>query len=436
MMFRFRPSVLPALAFPPAPTWAWIRAAFACLVLLGLQGCLFIDEINRAPQVRLQVTYKPDRGLFRGYRQTSGPFQGILMNFVELEATASDPDENDRRYGPDGFTYLWTIDGMEVAGPVDTFEPLTTKASRVRVGFPEPGDHEVSVVARDSRGALSEPTFYLVTVFDAPPEPRIEVGQNRTVCGDYLVGHGVDLLGSATDLDAQADPTLLYRWTVSAPGSAFPGSAGFVEGPCPSTQAPTGASTLDLPKPNTTYQVPVCFVAETPGVYTIQLQVGPQDSTGAGTVRVAQQMLLFGGDRPACADGFEPPVVPGETYVLGREAPARFSVTEVLDDNDPFPATTRTRFTWSLWRESDPVWRQVRDWSLPEYRLDPENFLVDELVRVRVRVQDSVTSRPAPSCDTQEDVCPLVRDYPNDICFPEPVRQSCQSWVTWNVRFR
>jgi hypothetical protein len=416
---------------------AWVRAAFACLALLSLSGCLFTDEINGAPQVRIVVKYKPDEGLFRGYRRAIEPFRGSLMNFVELEAVASDP-EDASRYGLDSFTYVWTIDGQEV-DRLNTFEPLTPRAGRVRIAFPEPGDHEVSVVAIDARGGHSDPTYYLVTVFDAPPEPQIEVGQNRTLCGDYLVGHGVDLLGSVSDPDAQADPNLLYRWTVSAPSSSFPGTAGFVEGPCPSTQAPNGAITLDLIKPSTTSRVPVCFVAETPGVYTIQLQVSVQGTTSGGTggnVRVAQQMLLFGGDRPACADGFDPPVVPGATYVLGREAPARFSVTEVIDDNDPFPATTRTRFLWSLWRESDPVWRAVRDWSLPEYRLDPENFLVDELVRVRVMAQDSVTSRPAPSCDIQEDVCPLVRDYPNDICLPESVRGSCQSWVTWNVRFR
>jgi hypothetical protein len=429
MMLRSRPSALPART----PVQAWARVALICLTLLGLPGCLFIDEINRAPQVQLDVTFTPTGGLFRGYRQTSGQFQGILVNFVELEATASDPDDA-RRAAPGDFKYEWTVDGRDAA-TLTTFEQ-SGGANHVRVAFPQPGDHHVSVVAVDGRGARSPAAPYLITVTDAPPDPQIEVGQNRTACGDYLVGHGVDLLGSANDRDAQADPTLLYHWTVSAPGSASAGSAGFVEGPCPPTAASTGTSTLDLPKSSSTRQVPVCFVAQTPGVYTIQLQVGPQGSTDSTNVRVTQQMLLFGGDRPACADGFDPPVVPGATYVLGRTAPARFSVTEVLDDNDPFPATTRTRFTWSLWRESDPVWREVRDWSLPEYRLDPESFLVDELVRVRVMVQDSVTSRPAPSCDVGDDVCPLVRDYPNDVCYREPVRQSCQSWVTWNVRFR
>jgi hypothetical protein len=102
------------------------------------------------------------------------------------------------------------------------------------------------------------------------------------------------------------------------------------------------------------------------------------------------------------------------------------AVTGAIDDLDPFGSSALS-FVWSIWREQDPVWRQVPDWSLPSYQLDTSDFGVGEKVRVRVQPADRLGARA--SCDVDADTCTP------DSCLV-PSGGTCQAWMTWDLDLR
>ena len=407
----------------------------ALLVLaVPLAGCLFVDEINHPPIAVVDDTSTSN--LFKGQRAVFDP------------SRSTDPDLGDTA----SLTFRWSVDGLDV-NTMDNpklFGFVGDPGPSVLVSFCETGPHSVSVIAFDRHHAQSAPSMVAVTVAPTPPSQlTIETGGHVTACNDHLVGVPLPLAGNAQLAHpgsigsdpaslACAAETLTYHWHVTGPNSQ-PGAISIVEGECTSNNPPSFGMT-DAPTQlggDTTANT-ACLVATAPGMYTVELKVDADGAFFSSKTDSSKDMrpsvtanIAIGPDRPACADGFIPAL---GSYVLDRSSPQTFAVTAVLDDADYYPGTTGTRFTWSLWHESDATWRDIPDWSLPTYTVDPTLFAVDEQVRVRVRVQDRV-DRTAPSCDPSADVCPLAHDFPDQLCF-DPTTIDCEAWATWDVRFR
>jgi hypothetical protein len=157
-------------------------------------------------------------------------------------------------------------------------------------------------------------------------------------------------------------------------------------------------------------------------MYTVTLTV----SDGTSTASV-QTVVPVTGDALPCIDSLNPP---DGSYVVDPNSPAPFdtlTVAKVIDDLDPYPVppgtTTQISFKWTLWRESDPVWRTI-PFSGGQYSPDYSVFGVGEHVRIRVEAVDR-SGKPA-SCDVSLDSCAV------ESCNASP----CYQWKTWNLELR
>lgn len=416
-----------------------VTATVAALAL-GAGGCFFLDEINHPPTAEVRVV--------RTQRDTA-----IKGTEIEFDPTgSSDVDAADR----DQLAYEWTIDGLTVDEAVvgrrvrrctQSVDPNQCFA------FLQAGTHKVGVVAVDRYHARSVPAEVSVPVLDAPPTVSIVEGTRRNLCGDWIVGQPVLLAAEVSDDDGEIlqgegkviREVMHYQWRVrSANGQDLAAiGAPDAEGRCDPTRLTTLAVEWPPEPRGSSLAQQVCVLVSQPGSWTVEVRVDDDaprfsDPKDPSTDRrpMAQAPLAISADHPACGYGFDPPAAP---LVLPRSEPARFRVTQVYDDLDGFPAATPTklRLAWSTWRARDPVWRAAREWSMPEYVVDPSGFGVDELVRVRVRVLDRAAAEREPTkCSVEDSLCPLDKTYaPKDLCAPEHTDR-CQEWVTWDVRFR
>jgi len=129
----------------------------------------------------------------------------------------------------------------------------------------------------------------------------------------------------------------------------------------------------------------VCVYPDVGGV-TTQFPYDVAMFVSDGNTEVVTHTFTAGvrADLPPCLSGGAP--VAG-AYVVDRSEVQRFAVTGVVDDLDAF-GTALLTYEWSIWRELDPVWRTVPNWSLGNYELDTSSFGVGEKVRVRVQPVD------------------------------------------------
>jgi hypothetical protein len=418
-----RSSRVPSLRGPDCgPGAPFARAgAVSSLVLLGVAlfaaasaGCIFIDDINHAPVASLAVS----DGMMKipaGQTLVTLPAKCMVLT---LDASGSrDPDGIS-----DTLTFLWTIDG-EPANPSDSIT-FSSSGSTATLSFIESGMHRVAVTAFDRRAAPSVPAAIDFVVDDAPPMAHLSTSVQPGACGDYAAGVQIPLFGGmSTDLDATCSKeTLTYQFTVAVPM----GSQGktLAAGSCDGDP-----KALDR----------ACLTPDVPGSYTITLVVqdgfqrpAAMQSTDGQTASMTFQVA---DDRPPCMDGFDPP--PG-LYLLDRAMPQTFEVTEVLDDLDPYPPTSPPasfrHFVWSLWRASDPVWRELSAFDGNALLVDGSDFALDELVQIRVAAHDRV-ARDTSACDPAQATCDYSTAYPNAMnCFGNGV--TCEAWVTWQARFR
>src|SRR5262249_23197244 len=103
-------------------------------------------------------------------------------------------------------------------------------------------------------------------------------------------------------------------------------------------------------------------------------------------------------------------------------------VTGVDDELDSYPnGQGKLTFYWSVWRETDPVWRDIPDNAGNTYSPDFSLFGVGEHVRIRVEAVDRTGVRAKDSCSD-----PSVDDCVATSC----ASQSCIQWTTWNFELR
>jgi hypothetical protein len=194
------------------------------------------------------------------------------------------------------------------------------------------------------------------------------------------------------------------------------------DAPCPPSPAPGLTTSWQAGLHD--FPTAVCFYPDaggqtTPDMYEVVVTV----SDGTTGIRSNVFEAPVRADLPPCLTGASPAA---GSYVVDRDSVQELAVTGAEDDLDPF-GSTGLSFVWSIWREQDPTWRQVPDWSLPSYQLDTSDFGVGEKVRVRVQPADRMGVRA--SCDFEQDTCT------GDSCLVAP-GQLCQAWTTWDLELR
>jgi hypothetical protein len=400
---------------------------------LCLPGCLYVGSVNRAPRASLALT-NPPAMLIKGQPLTvagklSDPEDGSnLVPFWDVALA-------DGSQGPCDYELIY--DSQVVDG-----QPTAV------VTFFRTGDWVISIHTFDKLDAPSNTDHVMVTVSDAPPSfsggDTLSAQANIDAeCQTYTAGEVLPLYlsGMVVDPDAvvfpaiNCDPTeynetLRYRWEVTG----LPATSHAVIGPkpskgstpagdadCPPSPAPGLAATWQPGSGD--FPTAACFYPDVgsdpvPSMYQITLYV----SDGNTEIHATTFMAPVRSDLPPCLTGAAPE--PG-SYVVDRNATQEFAVTGAIDDRDPF-GSSGLGFVWSIWREEDPTWRTVPDWSLPSYALDTSGFSVGEKVRVRVVPADRLGARA--SCNVDDDTCTVMS------CITGT--SLCQTWMTWDLELR
>ncbi len=397
-----------------------------CALVAGAVGCLYVDDINHPPVARLRVAAGADN---------PPPGEPLALPALcgEITFDASGSSDEDE---PGGLLdFAWTIDGRDAVTTDNWRFKQSGRPGEATISFLTAGPHTVAVTAIDRRGAPSQPASVDVTVTNAPPQASVLAVSPASGCDDWVAGARITLEAKSVDIDPDATcdgnaaETLSYRWVLTAPEGSR--TASVVAGPCVGDAPAQAAPEV----PAQTQETHVCVTPDVPGAYALALTVDDGGGRPAGIEAKDGQTTTFllaaAHDRPPCMDGFLPPPA---SYILDRAQPATFEVTEVLDDQDAWPPSGAggARFTWSLWRESDPTWRALAD-DGASLVLDPTVFAVDELVRVRAQAADRV-ARDLSACDPAAALCDQATAYPTETnCWKDA---TCEAWVTWDARFR
>jgi hypothetical protein len=405
----------------------------AVLALLGFTGCLYIEEINHAPQARIDpIAISP---IFKG---VSIPLSGTLFD-------AEDGTRNLKGH--------WTAEYVNGGSPTSCESDIGDDASPPgralgHATFFRAGTWRLSLETHDSLGATTIATAD-VEVSNAAPAFSVMADQLFTtsakspLCQSYVAGQpmAITLEGIVTDADAMPAglrpgcemyrETLSYTWKIVS----LPSSSAAVIGPKPSqsSQTPSG----DAPCPPT--PPPGLGTEWHPGPGDVPRAICFYPDVGGGTAAVSYQLMLavsdgtteirssvldlpMLADQPSCVTGSEPAA---GSYIVDRNQVQSFQVTGVTDDLDSFPSPNLS-YVWSLWRQADPVWRQIPSYNQPSYSLDASSFGVGEKVRVRVEPLDR--RRVRATCDPDADSCA------HDSCLI--LGSQCQAWITWDLELR
>jgi hypothetical protein len=134
----------------------------------------------------------------------------------------------------------------------------------------------------------------------------------------------------------------------------------------------------------------LAFSTDTAGVYRVGLTI-----TEDGTAATATPLELTAEDAPPCIRETEPSFTSAPQVLNRYDQPRTFRVTQVDDDGDPVPFTTRPNlgaFVWSTRlvgaEAAQPQDFQVRAGSLQELVLPARLYQPDDRVQVRVEYLD------------------------------------------------
>lgn len=380
--------------------------------LLLAAGCLYYQPVNESPVVTIRAV---------------GATSTIKGAPISLTVDVTD----DQKAALPISYLVAAADGQ----PLDHCDyVLSPSLYGATVTFFRTGVFTVSALAKDEHGAGGVSGPLMVQVDDAPPvftqSAALKPSSPSNGCQQYTAGQPITLHldGDVSDLDAAATEagcntaeTLHYTYrVVGVPDGASKVLTPFVNGACAARDASSGA-TLAVPTPTTQVCLwPDVGPAMGTASYSVVLDVADdQHTVSSGSVDVP-----VAGDQPPCITSTAPPA--GD-YVVDRTQTTRLEVTAVADDLDPLgPADSQLKLVWSVWRDSDPVFRTVPDWNLPYYDLDGTSFGVGEHARVRVEADDR-GSGPA-TCDVSLDDCVVSSCAAG--------AGQCRQWKTWDLELR
>jgi hypothetical protein len=392
------------------------------LGVLLLGGCLYVGEVNRAPTAALTVE-SPPQVLIKGAT-------------LKLVATMHDPEDGGN------LKPFWDVNSAD-GSPVDPrcdyrFNPILGDApgsALAEVAFFRTGSWVISFQTRDHFNAPSNTSTVMVQVIDAPPTLSVSdlsAKEGKNVCNAYVANQPLTLFldGTVDDADAMLsapsdckdDETFAYRWEIvglPATSHAVLGPRPSQSGDCPPSPAP-GLDKIWRPGAKD-FPLATCVYPDVgEAQVSLDYQIAFFVSDGTTEIRSNVFDAPVRSDLPPCLTGAAPAPA---SYVVDRSETQRFTVTGATDDLDPFPSAGLT-FQWSIWREQDPVWRVVPDWTLSTYELDTSSFAVGEKLRVRVTPADRNGVRV--TCDQDSSSCVV------DSC----LTSMCQAWMTWDLELR
>jgi hypothetical protein len=402
-----------------------MKAVWALLPLVASSGCLFLDHLNHAPSVEtrqddITTTHK-------------GATLAVHADAVDVE------DGKNLK-----LTYTVSLANPHDPVPLDPicdYESTPFSGGQFDITFYRTGTFEILVTATDSDNATATAAV-MITITNAAPKfgPTAMVQQSslRNACDLTPAGEPITLGLSGGDgggvSDADSDQyasapgcvpseKVTYTWRISDwPAGGKPVLTSYDGVHC---AKPTSLDGSTITVANSTDQV--CLwtdetVAGASAMYSVVLDV----SDGTTSVTSPAGNLDVAPDQPPCITGTNP--VAG-SYVVDRTQVQMFDVDGALDDRDAFGDGSIT-YAWSVYRALDNTWRQVPDWSLSSYELDPSSFGVGEKIEVRVEALDRVdrmNARP-PSCTVDQlDCTPYA-------CASKP--NVCHKWKTWELELR
>lgn len=393
--------------------------------LLAAAGCLYTGGLNHAPKLTLDppsiaATTKGQAITVRA--QMLDDSDSVLQLAGKLVFTVSAAD-------------------MQTVGACDVYQTRTFDTGSFT--FYRTGTFTIAATTYDHQNAQSNTDRVVVTITDAPPQltPATVAPaptSARNACDFYTAGDviTVGFTGGVSDGDQLASAPgcstqekLTYTWKVTAmPAGAQPRLTVLgVDNNCVAPDASSG-TTLTAQSP----ALQICLwtdggMAFASEMYSVQLEVTdgttPVDS-GIADIPVAP-------DQPPCITGTQP-IATTSPYVVDRMQLQSFKVDGVFDDRDPFGSAQLT-FAWSVRRSSDvdgsgtPIWRNVPMHSQSTYDLDTSQFLVGEVVNVRVVAIDRTGARP--TCPTTPDNCVTT-------ACPATPGGVCNQGKTWTLELR
>ncbi len=390
------------------------------LPLVAVSGCLYLDDINHPPSVSLEVPVTV--------------YKGVAL---EIQPSLGDPDSGARS----------VIDSIAISATDG--QPLTScdytssaYGDNFQVTFYRTGTFGIQVTARDPHGSATTSLVETVTVLDNLPTvpaktmPEQTSTASQSLCGLNTAGDAITMgLVGAPPSDADAgehadgcSPTdqLAYAFRISDyPAGTTPVLTLYDKknGCAPVTAAST--TTLSVLDPTTQ----VCLwtdpmIVGSTEMYSLVFDVTDDPSDPTHTTSSTAGSISVSADQLPCITGEDP--VAG-SYVVDRTLLQTFTIDDAVDDRDSFGSPGLT-FAWSVWRDADPNWRDVPDWTLSSYQLDVSSFNVGEHVRVRSEAVDRTGVREPPSS------CPIDADDCMVTSCASP--NSCHKWKTWDLELR
>jgi hypothetical protein len=389
------------------------------LPLFAASGCLYLDNINHPPTIALEAAVKT--------------YKGVPL---DVDPMVGDPDD-----GPGNVHVDLTISALD--GPVSDCDYTSTPYGRTfQVTFYRTGTFQIALTATDDHGSPSGmPAIETVTVLDALPAfsstSMITQANTGDACNLNTAGDAIPLALAGPPSDADADAhlpgcsatdVLAYTWRISAQPSGTKPVLTLYDKQQKGCTPVTATSTTTLMVIDPT--VWVCLwtdpmIAGSTAAYNVVFDVTDDPSDPTHTVTSPSASISVGPDQPPCITGTNP--VAG-SYVVDRTVLQEFDIDGAVDDRDPFGSANLT-FAWSVWRDSDPTWRDVPSWTQSTYQLDVSSFDVGEHVRVRAEAVDRTGARvPPSSCPIDADDCQVAS------CASLP--DVCHKWKTWDLELR
>lgn len=370
-----------------------MRARISILSLLfawGTTGCLYVDTINTPPQAEIEVGQ--ERDYFRG---------------EEVEFSAG------KSFDPDGDRLFYVFAAEVCGGGGAVCAPLTDLAadlSRLRVLVPTTvGDRpdvavdvvRAQVTVADDHGAISiaEASW---PVSNAPPVVQLQAqSEYQRADNQFPVSLPIRIVAQVEDADDDPGATVL-EWRLSErPLASQTGAYSFEE--------LSGPGVLDP-----AYEL----IPDVPGVWEVSVTA----TDAAGTTVEVSITLTVAGDAAPCIVGTNRATT--FTHLLDADGvPVSFSVLEVVDEFDPFPATSggATEFRWSMAGPLGPGFDSVGG-NAPSFTIDPAQYSPGDAIDLRVEALDRVPEHE-PVCAASEPTCSVDSDQ-------------CLQRLTWRIEIR
>jgi hypothetical protein len=369
------------------------------VVVLSLAaGCIFLEEVNYAPEVEVV----PVQG---------GPY----YRGMQIQASAETRDRN----APDtqALTLEWSL--TDTAGqPIGASQALDCSAGLGGMGCFVPHalgvTYRLTVTATDERGAKATDSADF-TVENRPPAAAIRA-LGKQNANQHWPLHGEIRFSAYESTDPDQDDVcrLAYAFeTVSRPLASSKDV--FVEQGCEPGDFPP-ACQIETPA--------WCIRPDAAGTYRVRVTV----TDPGGAADTTEMDVEVDPDGVPCLAQFVP--VPIDQIFIGRSEGALSFGVNVIDDLDPWPPTGANKtgfpaFTWSLQAAGDPEFVPIPDYAGNHYELDLTAFSAGEEVQVRVELADRVDRPETRGCDADAATCPPF-DYP----LPA---SACVQRVTWKL---